>query len=397
MAFFLDFVLFILLHHPPAAVCDVLLLTPCQQRCPPLCVFLMRSRGHPALFFSEEQAVTSDNSEAAGRTTATPEDETATGLFVGEVAQVRVWSSPCSEASLQRLVGRSGALEADATLVILWKADEGAGDTLRNSRPLQPPKPARGSKAIVGSGSGSGGTGAEGHADLEGEWAWVSCFDPDDYESAAASDQGSAAAGSTAVAGAGFAGAIGTPSSSSSAAQRSGRQGEEGFGGLAEGAETDLARSLGWRSVSTAGDEEEEVEEVEEGGGASASVQEKRGRSSGGCVNTSSRSSSSACAEAGANATAAGASAALAASAAIERAGSGGVRRLPPMDALLALLGKLFQQCSVYLAPCDGDPLVESTQPPRGVRVEARVQLQLVRREERALRAIVQPEVWVCR
>ncbi|CAN0178653.1 unnamed protein product, partial [Ectocarpus fasciculatus] len=45
------------------------------------------------------------------------------------------------------------------------------------------------------------------------------------------------------------------------------------------------------------------------------------------------------------------------------------------------------------LAPCWGDPLVESTPPPRGVRTEARVQLQLIRREERALRAIVQPEV----
>ena len=316
-----------------------------------------------------------------------------TGLFVGEVAQVRVWSSPCSEASLQRLVGRSGALEADATLVMLWKADEGTGDVLRNARPLQPPKPARGSKAV---GAGGAGTGAEGHAELVGEWAWVPCFDPDDYESSTAAatvGRGSAAAAAPAVPGADLAGAVvGTPSSSSSAAQRSGRQGEEGFGGLAEGAETDLARSLGWRSVSTAGDEqEEEEEEEEEEDGVSASMREKRDRGS-----ANSSRSASACAEAGANATAAGASAALAASAAIERADVAEVRRLPPRDALLGLLGKLFRQCSVYLAPCEGDPLVESTPPPRGVRVEARVQLQLVRREERALRAIVQPEVSTC-
>lgn len=317
---------------------------------------------------------------------------------------MRVWSSPCSEASLQRLVGRSGVLEADATLVILWKADEGTGGVLRNSRPLHPPKPARGSKALVGVGVGSGGgTGAEGHAELVGEWAWVSCFDPDDYESAAASGQSSAAAGGApaAAAVAAFAGAIGTqPPSSSSTAQRSGRQGgEQRFGGLVDTADADLARSLGWRSVSTAGDEEDEEEDC---GAASESGQEEKRGGRGAEGRTNSSRSYSTCADAGANATAAGASAALGACAAIERAGvgddGGGAQRLPPGDALLGLLGNLFQQCSVYLAPCQGDPLVESTPPPRGVRVEARVQLQLVRRGERALKAIVQPEVrraWV--
>lgn len=166
---------------------------------------------------------------------------------------------------------------------------------------------------------------------------------------------------------------------------------------MMDGADADLARSLGWRSVSTAGDEENETDED---GGASTSGQERRGRGGGadGRANFSSRSST--CADAGANATAAGAVAALSACAVIERAGpgdDGAVGRLPPRDALLGLLGKLFQQCSVYLAPCQGDPLLENTPPPRGVRVEARVQLQLVRREERALKAIVQPEVCLFR
>ncbi|CAM9673262.1 unnamed protein product, partial [Ectocarpus sp. 8 AP-2014] len=99
-----------------------------------------------------------------------------------------VWSSPSSESSLQRTVGRSAVLEADATLVVLWKADEGAGSVLRNSRPLHPPKPARGAKTALsrgasgGGGGGGGGSGAEGHAELVGEWAWVPCFDPEDYE-----------------------------------------------------------------------------------------------------------------------------------------------------------------------------------------------------------------------
>lgn len=102
------------------------------------------------------------------------------GLFKGEIAQVRVWSSPCSESSLQRLIGRSGVLDADDILVCLWKVDEGTGPILRNSRPLQPPKAPRGSKAVVGV---ADGTGAEGHAELRGRWSWVSCFDPADYES----------------------------------------------------------------------------------------------------------------------------------------------------------------------------------------------------------------------
>ena len=329
---------------------------------------------------------------------------------------MRVWSSLASEASLQRMVGRSGVLEADATLVILWKADEGAGAVLRNSRPLHPPKPARGSKGVIsgdggGGDGGGGGTGAEGHAELVGEWAWVPCFDPDDYESGASAGGGvvgqdsAAAAAAAGVAGGAVVGD--TPSSSSSTAQRSGRQAEEELGEPAEGgAETDLARSLGWRSVSTAGDEEEEGEG--EGEGEEAGASPPPGREKGRPASREGRASSSqfsARADAAANATAAGASAALEACAAIEPAGGagdgggggGGVLRLPPREALLGLLGKLFQQCSVYLEPCRGDPLVESTPPPRGVRVEARVQLQLVRREERALRSIVQPEVRVCR
>ncbi|CAN0095320.1 unnamed protein product, partial [Laminaria digitata] len=72
-----------------------------------------------------------------------------TGLFRGEIAQVRVWSSPSSDASLQRFVGRSGVLEADPTLVCLWKADEGSGSVLRNSRPLHPPKSSRGARAVA--------------------------------------------------------------------------------------------------------------------------------------------------------------------------------------------------------------------------------------------------------
>lgn len=363
------------------------------------------SSAEPAAASQDIEAATVAAAASATATEPTPAHEAVTDLFRGEVAQVRVWSSPCSESSLQRTVGRSGVFQADSTLVILWKADEGAGDVLRNSRPLHPPKPARGSKAAVSGGGGGGGTGAEGHAELLGEWAWVPCFDPDDYESASPSagglglglGQASRAAG---VRVADLAGAVDAPSSSSSTAQRSGRQGEEALGELTEGStDTDLARSLGWRSVSTAGDEEEEEEEGEGEGGepAGVSVPGRGGRGSGSEGRANSSPSFSACADAGVNATAAGASAALEAYAAIERGAGvgddGGVRRLPPREALLGLLGKLFQQCSVYLEPCRGDPLVESTPPPRGVRVEARVQLQQLRREERALRAIVQPEV----
>lgn len=326
-------------------------------------------------------------------TTAAADQDSVTGLFRGEVAQVRVWSSPCSEASLHRLLGRAGVLEGEAALVCLWKADEGAGNVLRNSRPLHRPKPARGSKAVAG----SGGTGAEGHAELVGEWEWVSCFDPDDYDSVAAIEEATPAAPESAA----DAGAL--PPSCSPSARRLGRRGETEFAplvvagsGSAEAAaaaaesptartsDTDLARSLGWRSVSTAGDEEEEEEE--DGRDERHRREDERVKSS------------SACAEAGGAvaraATIAGASAALGGCAVLGRAGVGNVCA---REALLGILGKLYQQCSVYLAPCQGNPLVESTPPPRGGRIEARVQLQRLRREERALKAVVQPEVCLTR
>lgn len=373
------------------------------------------------------------------KATTTPEHhDSVTGFFRGEIAQVRVWSSPCSESSLQCLVGRSGVLEADAAApVCLWKADEGTGAVLRNSRPLHPPKPARGAKPA----GGNGGVGAEGHAELVGEWAWVPCFDPDDYDSVVVGCE-SAAAGApraaSAAAAAVGASTIGAPSSPSSAAQRSERQGEGELtplavsgGGSASAewptvralavADTDLARSLGWRSVSTAGDEEEleqeqeekgEEEEKEEKDGVEDEEKEEEEESVSSGVKQEKEegneeekegrvkllplsASAGAVASAAGAATAAGASAALALSAAIDQAScsDGRVGEVSAREALLGVLGKLFQQCSVYLAPCKGDALVESLPPKRGSRMEARVQLQLVRREERTLKAVVQPEV----
>lgn len=149
------------------------------------------------------------------------------------------------------------------------------------------------------------------------------------------------------------------------------------------GGAVDLARSLGWRSVSTAGDEEDEQKEGEY---ASSGVgpEDTAGADSNERMKSSSASLTAA-------ASAAGASAALSACVAI--GGSDGRREVPAREALLGVLGRLFQQCSVYLEPCRGDPLVESRPPPRGGRPETRVQLQLVRREERALKTVVQPEV----
>ena len=363
-----------------------------------------------------------------------PDHDAVTGLFRGEIAQVRVWSSPYSDASLQRFVGRSGVLEADPTLVCLWKADEGSGSVLHNSRPLHPPKHSRGARAAaaeaaaaVAAGGTVGRTGAEGHAELAGEWAWVPCFDPDDYENAhhgaerASADAPAAVPVSVSVSAAAAAVAV-AAASPSSVAQRSERHGEGEAVSLAAasdgsaagestvpgrslGGDTDLARSLGWRSVSTAGDEEEEEEEEEdeegegggegkEGGDASAPWKEERERGDGGRMKPP---RPAACPD-----TLAGASAALGAYAAMVGnpdvvVGDGGSPRggVSAREALLGVLGKLYQQCSVYLAPCQGDPLLERMMPPppRGARTEARVQLQLIRREERALKAVVQPEV----
>lgn len=304
---------------------------------------------------------------------------------------MRIWSSPCTEASLQRLVGRSGAFEADATLICLWKADEGCGAVLCNSRPLHPPKPPRGAKAATW----CGGTGAEGHADLVGEWAWINCFDPNDDEG----EDGNPAAADAAA-------DVGAPYSSSSVAAVASAasppvERDEGQPAAKRGsaemavataasattdADTDLARSLGWRSVSTAGDEEDDVDGVTS---SSDHGKERDGEQKGHVAPMSSSADDAAAA------TAAGASAALGAYAVIDQAsGDGAARReVFPREALLGVLGKLFQQCSVYLAPCQGDPLVESTTPPQGSRTQATVQLQLIRREERALKAIVQPEV----
>lgn len=312
-------------------------------------------------------------------------------LFKGEIAQVRVWSSPCSDASLQRLVGRLGVLEADSTLLCLWKVDEGTGTYLRNSRPLQPPKAPRGSKT----GTTSPGTGAEGHAELRGQWWWVSCFDPDDYVA------GQCAATPSCVSVSEANGTVATTAATSGANEevsqhRPVAESPQNMSVLAEdgsaadgstatvpsptlaasaGAGVDLARSLGWRSVSTAGDEDDDE--------ADASYSQRTGDDES-CVKPSPLAIG-----AGAVAAAAGASAALSARASIEI----GTQEVSAREALLGVLGRLFQQSSVYLEPCRGDPLVERRPPPRGGRPEAKVQLQVVRREERALKAIVQAEV----
>lgn len=312
---------------------------------------------------------------------------------------MRVWSSLCPEPSLQRHVGRLGVVDANASLICLWKSDEGTGSVVRNSRPLHPPRPARGAKAVVAadvgkSGNIGGRTGAEGHADLVGEWKWVPCFDIDDYESVADDAEGSsAAAGPPAVASA----AGGASYSSFPAARRSqqGREGDltplavtgggssgsvaaespaPGGRGASIGSDMDLGRSLGWRSVSTAGDDEDEEDGEEKKHMKASSFVSS-------CVGSS---------PAGADAASA-ASAALGACVWVNQAA--GVRNVSAREALLGILGKLFQQCSVYLAPCQGDPLAESLPQLRGSAMEARVQLQLVRREERALKAVVQPEV----
>ena len=134
--------------------------------------------------------------------------------------------------------------------------------------------------------------------------------------------------------------------------------------------------------------------EGKEGGDASAPWKEERERGDGGRMKPP---RPAACPD-----TLAGASAALGAYAAMVGnpdvvVGDGGSPRggVSAREALLGVLGKLYQQCSVYLAPCQGDPLLERMMPPppRGARTEARVQLQLIRREERALKAVVQPEV----
>lgn len=362
---------------------------------------------------------------------------TITGHFTGELAQARIWSSLRSESSLRGVEGRSAALEADATLICLWKVDEGAGGVLRNSRPLHPPKPPRGAKTTRGSGGGGRGTGAEGHAELMGESSWVPCFDPGDYDkdnagagsekgkkessvqaaSDAAAESGSGVAASSSLSAmttrAGHEGAKSTPPEvSSDGGGGDGRGDDAASPAVAEedsgsrSTDTDLAQSLGWRSVSTAGDEEEGAGRTGEGGEEADDGRDKGVEPEGNearCTGSSKGITPSA--GAGVVIAAAGASAALDAYAAIgsvaahegDGFGDGSARdEVSAREALLGVLGKLFQQSSVYLAPCQADPLAESLQPPlpRGMRtVEARVQLQLVRREERALGAIVQPEV----
>lgn len=249
------------------------------DRCPPLPKTL--SSAEPAAPPPESSETPESPAPAPAPTPSpSPDHDAVTGLFRGEIAQVRVWSSPSSDALVQRFVGRSGVLEADPTLVCLWKADEGSGSVLRNSRPLHPPKPSRGARAAaaeaaaeaaaaVAAGGTVGGTGAEGHAELAGEWAWVPCFDPDDYENAhhggerPSADAPAAVPVSVSVSAAAAA-VVGAAASPSSVAQRSERHGEGEAVSLAAasdgsaagestvpgrslGGDTDLARSLGWR------------------------------------------------------------------------------------------------------------------------------------------------------
>ncbi|CAN0066023.1 unnamed protein product, partial [Discosporangium mesarthrocarpum] len=100
-------------------------------------------------------------------------DDNLESCFWGDIGQVRIWSSLCSEAVVQHQVGRRGAMETDAALVCLWKIDEGEAGLIRNARPLQPPKAPRGAKA-----GDRTAPGAWGHAELWGAWEWVPCFDP---------------------------------------------------------------------------------------------------------------------------------------------------------------------------------------------------------------------------
>lgn len=298
-------------------------------------------------------------------------------------------------------MGRAGVLEGDAGLVCLWKIDEGAGAFLHNARPLQRLKLARGAKPVTTS---CGGTGAEGHAELVGDWAWVSCFDPEYYDDVESSMGSSAATAAPSAAVAGNIPSVNSltgppPSVSVTSLVVSGAGGGpvvSPAAGLSTGTDTDFTRSVGWRSVSTVGDEEEHEDEegkdeVDDGERNQESVEEERPSS---CARTDVRRRASHAAAF--DATAIGASAALEAGAVLEEATPDGApREVSAKEALLGVLGKVFQQCSVYLAPFGGDPLLESMPLVSRYRTEARVklQLQLVRRKERALRAVVQPEV----
>lgn len=293
--------------------------------------------------------------------------------------------------------------EADATLICLWKVDEGIGSVLRNSRPLQPPKAPRGSKT-----SDFGGfLGIEGHAELRGRWTWVSCFDPDDFESSgnpsgAGAGNGESAIGvgtvETTTAGRGeahddpagrlVAESLHEGSSISTTDFAPSPLASSPTLAVPAGGVVDFARSIGWRSVSTAGDEEEEEEAY---ASVTSSMGGERGTTTqdnddeGGQVKPRVLNTTLAAAT-----RQAGALAALASSAALSAPTK---TEIPAKDALLGILGKLFQESSIYLEPCHGDPLFECRPPQRAGHKDANVQLQLVRREERALKAVVQSEV----